>query len=89
MGLIHSQRVDMRQVFWLVLHPCIMTTKVIALTSGLTSINSSVFKDALLLLVKHLVAIFKNSLLEGKFPESWSTGILVPIPKKGDLHSQY
>ena len=56
-------------------------------SSGLTAINSKVLKDALLLLVGHLVTIFKNSLPEGIFPDSWATGILVPIPKKGDLHN--
>ena len=56
-------------------------------SSGLEGINSVVLKDALLFLVNELVTIFRNSLKLGVFPESWSCGLLVPIPKKGNLIS--
>lgn len=56
-------------------------------SSGLEGVNSRVLKDALLLLVEELTTIFRNSLREGIFPDSWSCGLLVPIPKKGNLKS--
>ena len=54
---------------------------------GLPGINSRVLKDALMFLSHELTIIFKNSIKEGIFPESWSSGLLVPIPKKGNLKS--
>ena len=52
---------------------------------GLDRINTRVLKDALLFLSHKMTIIFRNSLNEGIFPLSWSRGLLVPIPKKGNL----
>ena len=54
-------------------------------SSGLVGLNSKVLKDAMLFLSNEMTTIFRNSLNEGIFPVSWSCGLLVPIPKKGNL----
>ena len=56
-------------------------------SSGLEGVNSKVLKDTFMFLNNKITEIFTNSLKEGIFPASWSCGLLVPIPKKGNLKS--
>ena len=60
----------------------IKTTK----SSGIEGINARVLKDALTVLVTQLCDVFRNSLSEGIFPDSWSVSTVVPIPKAGSLN---
>ena len=52
---------------------------------GLKDVNSRVVKDAMSCLIPEITLMFKNSLKLGVFPVSWSKGLLIPIPKKGNL----
>ena len=59
----------------------IKTTK----SSGIDGINSRVLKEALAVLIPQLCDIFRKSLDESCFPDSWSISTVVPIPKTGSL----
>lgn len=54
-------------------------------SSGIPDISSRLLKDALLAIPKQVTFLFNLSLNKAIFPESWKTGFITPIPKKGDI----
>jgi hypothetical protein len=51
---------------------------------GLDGIPGEFFIDCSELIVPYLVHIFNYIFDSGEYPEIWSKGVIVPIPKKGD-----
>jgi hypothetical protein len=53
-------------------------------SAGLDLITNEMFKCASDLLIKPIEYVFNTALKTGIYPETWTTGIIVPIHKSGD-----
>ena len=54
-------------------------------SSGIPEFNCKVFKDVIKTIPGVFCKLYNKSVEEGIFPESWSKGIVIPIPKAGSL----
>ena len=52
---------------------------------GLDNLINEMFIDGIHVLSPLLVNIFNHIFESGTYPQEWLKGIIVPIPKKGDL----
>lgn len=55
-------------------------------SNGADNILNEYFKTASNILLQPLEILFNQILESGKFPSDWSTGIIIPIYKKGDIN---
>lgn len=55
-------------------------------SNGADNILNEYFKAASNILLHPLEILFNQILESGKFPSDWSTGIIIPIYKKGDIN---
>ncbi|ESO95926.1 hypothetical protein LOTGIDRAFT_144346, partial [Lottia gigantea] len=55
-------------------------------SGGLEQINSEFFIETIDLLLPYLTTIFHQIYDNGIYPSSWHDCLLVPVPKKGNLH---
>lgn len=53
--------------------------------SGIDKLIAEMFMDAIDVIVPFMQTLFNLLLDKGLFPRAWSTAVIVPIPKKGDL----
>ena len=56
-------------------------------SSGIPEYNSTIFKDLIQTIPEIFCRMYNSSLNEGNFPNSWSTGMVIPIPKAGSLQN--
>ena len=54
-------------------------------SSSIPEFNCKVFKDVIKTIPGVFCKLYNKSVEEGIFPESWSKGIVIPIPKAGSL----
>ena len=54
-------------------------------SSGIPEFNSRIFKDVLQSLPGVFCKMYNKSITEGIFPNNWSSGLVIPIPKSGSL----
>ena len=59
-----------------------------AKSPGLDNLIAEIFKATQDMLLPYIVRLFNKIFLTGEYPESWCTGVIVPIYKnKGDIDS--
>ena len=54
-------------------------------SSGLENISSFIIKEAFSMLTSEVTYMYNLSLTTGIFPDKWKMGLVIPIPKTGDL----
>lgn len=54
-------------------------------SSGCTKISPRTYKDCLKILSKRLTYLFILSIKEGRIPIAWKSGVVTPLPMKGDV----
>ena len=53
-------------------------------SSAINNVNTTVLKDAFLVLIPQLTFMYNLSFVTNTFPESWTSAIVVPLQKPGD-----
>ena len=54
-------------------------------SSGIPEFNSRIFKDVLQEIPEVFCKMYNGSITEGHFPDTWSSCLVIPIPKSGSL----
>lgn len=54
-------------------------------SSGCHKISARLYKDFLEILSEQLTYLFNLSITTGKIPIAWKSGVVTPLPKKGDI----
>ena len=57
----------------------------ISKSSGLNNISSMIVKEAFKILTPEVIRMFNLSIETSSFPEAWKKGLVIPIPKSGNL----